>query len=79
MLIDIERNCKVGSWLAHRLSAGRINERESILNRFNQGVTGGEVKLFFCGPGAMAKAVREATKSIQGFDIDVSSENFHDN
>jgi len=88
MLIAIEKNSPVGSWLVHRLSAGRINKWSSVLHRFNESIVSDDpsngskkssVKVFFCGPGAIAGAIREAAKEIHGFNINVSSENFHDN
>jgi len=87
MLIAIEKNSPVGSWLVHRLSAGRINKWSSVLHRFNESIASDEdvdasrkssVKVFFCGPGDIAHAIREAAKEIKGFHINVSSENFHD-
>jgi len=63
----------------HRLSAGRINKWTSVFSRFNEDQDSGEVKAFFCGPNVMAQAIRQAAKSMTGFQIDVSSENFHDN
>lgn len=79
LLVDIERNSVVGSWLVHRLSAGRINKWTSVFSRFNEDQDSGKIKAFFCGPSVMATAIREAAKTMTGFHIDVSSENFHDN
>jgi len=77
-LVDIEKNSAVGSWLVHRLNAGRITGWDSIFRRFQSNVGSKEIKVFFCGPGQLVAQIRAAAKTITGFNIEVSSENFHD-
>jgi len=78
-IVDIEKNSEVGSWLVHKLSAGRITGWEKIFQKFHSAVGSDELKVFFCGPGRMVRDIRAAAKKIEGFHVEVSSENFHDN
>jgi NAD(P)H-flavin reductase len=77
-LVSIERNSPVGSWLIHRLSAGRVGRWTSVFSRFKENMDVGDVKVFVCGPRAMVKDIRTAARKITSFHIDVSSENFLD-
>jgi len=78
-LIEIERDSPVGRYLIKRLSGGRITNWASIFTTFESLVPSGDIKAFYCGPGAVASVLRAEAKKITSFKIEVSSENFHDN
>ena len=69
------------AWLLHddRLHRSRLRGwREKLLSVHSRVEPGTRVKVCFCGPVPMAEAISKAASSVEGFSVEVSSENFNE-
>ena len=70
-----------GEWLVQqdRIKRSRVKSwRDKFVAVHSTLPRNSKVKVCFCGPTAMASAIGEATRSIDGFDAQFSSENFNE-